>query len=110
MQSALPVLLVLTVAVGCKSTYYATMEQFGVHKREILVDRVRDGREEQAAAQEQFQSTFEAFQKLTGFQGGDLEDLYEDLNDEYESSEDRADAVRDRIDSIQRVAKALFEE
>ena len=107
------ILLLLSGAaasIGCKSAYYSTMEKFGVHKREILVDRVREGRAEQAAAQEQFQTTFEAFQKLTGFQGGDLEDLYENLSDEYEASEARADTVRDRIDSIQSVAKALFEE
>ncbi len=112
MRIAIPFLLLSAAAasIGCKSAYYSTMEKFGFHKREILVDRVRDGREEQAAAQEQFQTTLEAFKKLTGFQGGDLEDLYENLSDEYEASETRADAVRERIDSIQSVAKALFEE
>ena len=95
---------------GCSSAYYATMEKFGVHKREILVDRVTEGREDQEAAKEQFLTTFERFQALTGFDGGDLEDRYESLVDEYEAAESRAEAVSDQIESIEDVAAAMFEE
>lgn len=100
----------LLLAVSCQSAYYATMEKFGVHKRDILVDRVEEAREDQQDAKEQFQTTFEAFQALTGFQGGNLESLYKKLNSEYEDSVDAADDVRDRIASVEKVSKALFEE
>ena len=95
---------------SCQSAYYSTMEQFGVHKRDILVDRVEEGREEQAEAQEQFQTTLEAFQSLTGFEGGDLEKVYKKLNSEYESSEESAEAVRERVSSIEKVSADLFRE
>ena len=100
----------LLAGPACRSAYYATMETFGVHKREILVDRVEKGRSEQAAAQEQFKTTLQAFQELTGFEGGDLEATYSKLNRAYERSVDRADAVRERIGSIRDVAADLFEE
>jgi type III secretory pathway lipoprotein EscJ len=32
---------------GCDSIYYSTMETFGKHKRDILVDRVENAREAQ---------------------------------------------------------------
>ena len=37
-------LVILLIAVpialtGCQTTYYNTMEKFGVHKRDIMVDR-----------------------------------------------------------------------
>jgi Skp family chaperone for outer membrane proteins len=107
MRPLLPALLLLT---GCQSAYYATMETFGIDKRSILVDRVDDARESQADAQEQFQTTYEAFQALTGFEGGDLEKLYKKLKSEYEDATDDAEEVTDRIDSIEQVAKDLFEE
>ena len=98
------------LVVGCSSAYYSTMETFGVHKRDILVDRVEKGREEQEAAKEQFQTTLEAFQELTTFDGGDLEKLYKKLNKEYERAQSRADDVTERIDSIQEVSDDLFSE
>ena len=86
------------------------MEKLGIHKREILVDRVEDGRDAQNEAKEQFQSALEAFKAVHDFDGGDLEEIYERLNDEYEDSVDRAEAVRSRISSIETVAGDLFDE
>lgn len=95
---------------GCRSAYYSTMEAFGVYKRDLLVDRVEDGREAQEKAQEQFRTTLEAFQELTGAQGGELQVHYERLEREYERSVARAEAVSERIDAIERVAGDLFGE
>jgi len=97
-------------ASGCSALYYDTMETFGVDKREILVDRVKDARDEQDKAKEQFSSALEEFQTLVGYDGGNLEKMYNKLNDEYEDSKSRAERVRDRIDSIDSVAEALFDE
>jgi DUF2959 family protein len=96
--------------VGCQSTYYKAWEKLGWAKRDILVDRVKDTREDEEAAKKQFQSALEQFQSVTNFQGGDLEAKYKKLNKEYEACEDRASDVHKRIKSVDDVAQALFAE
>ncbi len=112
MRTAL--LLVLASApflsAGCSAPYYAMMEKFGVEKRDILVDRVKDARTDQVEAQEQFKTTLEAFQELTGFDGGSLEKAYKKFNGEYEDSVDSAEDVSNRIDKVQKVAEDMFAE
>ncbi|MEZ5979086.1 MAG: DUF2959 domain-containing protein [Planctomycetota bacterium] len=111
-RTTLAVLLALAVAplTGCSTPYYWTMEQFGVHKRDILVDRVEEARDAQDAAKEQFVSALDAFKAVHAFDGGDLEKLYTKLQKEYDRSEDRAAAVTDRIDSVETVSGDLFAE
>ena len=99
-----------TLAACGNSLYYAAMEQVGQHKRDILVRRVEAGQEEQREAEEQFLSTYQAFKQVSGFDGGELEPVYETLKAEYEKSESEADDVRSRIASIEDVAQALFRE
>lgn len=101
--------MVLLLA-GCQQAYYKTMEQFGVHKREIMVDRVEDARDSQVETQEQFQSALERFSEVVNFDGGDLEQQYEALNREYEKSEAKANDVTKRINAVEDVAGALFNE
>src|SRR4051794_28698279 len=104
-------LLALASAVtGCKSTYYNVMEKFGREKRDILVSRVKDARNEQDAAKEQFKTTLQRFQEVTNFQGGDLEAKYKKLSAEYDRCKDRADAVSNRIAKVQEVANDMFKE
>jgi len=95
---------------GCTTVYYSTMENFGQHKRDILRSRIEAGREDQQEAQEQFKTTYELFTEVSGFDGGDLESVYNDLNTEYERSEARAADVTERIESIEKVSADLFEE
>lgn len=103
----LPCFLVLG---ACQSAYYDAAENFGIYKRDILVDRVEDSREAQQEAEEQFQSALEQLSLLINFDGGDLEDVYEDMNEEYEEAVEAADEVRSRIKAIESVAGALFAE
>jgi Skp family chaperone for outer membrane proteins len=106
-----PLVLGLLLAVAsCQAAYYGTLEKFGIEKRDILADRVEEGREAQTEAKEQFQSALAAFQALTGFQGGDLEQVYDRLDSEYESSRDDAEEVGERIEAIESVAADLFAE
>ena len=100
---------VLTTS-ACRTPYYWAMDKLGIQKREILVDRVQEGRDAQNEAKEQFQSALEAFRMVHDVDGGDLEEIYERLNDEYEDSLDRAEEVRSRIGSIETVAGDLFTE
>jgi hypothetical protein len=101
---------VLAALPACQGAYYSTMETFGVHKRDILVDRVEEGRDAQQEAKEEIVDALEAFKAVAGFEGGDLEDVYERLSDEYESSADAVEEVQERIDKIEDVSKALFDE
>jgi hypothetical protein len=86
------------------------MEKLGKEKRDILVSRVKEVRKDQEEAKEQFKTTLEAFQALTGFDGGDLEKTYKKLNGELEDAESRAKDVTKRIDSIEKVAGDMFAE
>ncbi|MEM9533440.1 MAG: DUF2959 domain-containing protein [Pseudomonadota bacterium] len=110
MARSLALLCSFLILAGCSSAYYGTLESFGIHKREILVDRVDEALESQEDAREQFASALEQFSAVTGFDGGDLEDLYDDLNGSYERSEARAVDVHERVDAVRKVAEDLFDE
>jgi len=95
---------------GCASAYYAAMEKAGVHKRDIMVDRVEQARDAQQNAQEQFQTALQQLQELTQFDGGDLQRTYEATQKAYERSNKSAGDVSDRIDRVASVSNALFKE
>ena len=106
----IPVLLLAISLAGCTRLYYASMEKIGKEKRDILTSRILDAKKDQEKAKEQIKTTMEAFQDLTGFQGGDLEKVYKKLNGEYEEAAGRAGKVSDRIESIEKVSGDLFAE
>jgi len=95
---------------GCSSAYYGTLEKVGIHKRDLMVDRVEDARDAQEEAKEQFQSALEQFTSVVTVKGGDLEKKYIQLNDAYEASEKKAEVVHDRIEKVEDVSEALFDE
>ena len=109
-MKSLIALVFLTFLAGCQSAYYAAWEKLGVEKRDILVDRVEDAKESQEDAQKQFASALDEFSQLINFDGGQLQDVYEDLSSQYEASKDAAERVTGRIDKVESVAEALFEE
>ena len=49
----LTLFIVLFSTNACQKAYYSTMEKFGVHKRDIMVDRVGEARDSQEEAKEQ---------------------------------------------------------
>lgn len=106
-------LLAITATIsisGCESTYYNAMEKVGVHKRDILVDRVGEAKEAQKDAQKQFKDALSEFRSVVSFEGGDLESHYNRLNSEFEDSETTAQDLTSRIDKVESVAEALFDE
>jgi len=103
-------LIAAVMLVGCSSMYYSTLETFGVHKRDVLVDRVEEARDDQEEAKEDFRTALEKFAEVVNVQGGDLEAKYKELNNEYERCERGAQRVSNRIESIEDVAEALFAE
>ncbi len=80
-------LAVLLLLSACQTAYYSAMEKMGQHKRDILVTRVEDANESQEEAQEEFSSALESLSALINYDGGELEDYYNQTKDHYESSE-----------------------
>lgn len=107
-----PILLavVLVMLAGCGNPYYSAMETVGVHKRDIMVDRVENARDAQEDAQEQFKSALEQFDSVISLEETDLKKAYDQLSDEYEECVAIADKVRNRIDKVESVSEALFDE
>ena len=103
-------LLICALLSSCTQLYYKAQEKFGNEKRDILVDRIKKGREDQQKAKEQYKDTLEAFQAATGFKGGQTEEVYKKLKKEYEETADRTKKVSDRIQSIEQVSGDMFNE
>ena len=108
-QKVVSIVLVIALS-GCSSAYYSAMEKVGIHKRDIMVDRVGDAKESQQEAQEQFKSALEEMTALINFDGGDLEAQYNIIQEQYEDSKEAAEEVSSRIERIEDVSDALFEE
>lgn len=102
--------LLITALVGCSTAYYGAMEKVGIHKRDIMVDRVESARDSQKDAQEEFKDALEQFGSVVALKETDLKKAYDKLNGEYEDSLAAAEKVSDRIDSVESVAEDLFKE
>lgn len=103
--------LILIPLLGtCTKTYYNAMEKVGIHKRDILVDRVKNARDSQAEAQQEFKSALEQFASVVHTKNTDLKKAYEKLNSEYEGCERVSNEVSSRIDKVESVADDLFKE
>ena len=103
-------LICLVSLGGCSSAYYSAMEKVGVHKRDILIDRVEKARDSQAEAQEQFKSALDQFNSVVQLKNTDLKDAYERLAAEYQDCEKAAAKVSERINKVEDVSEALFDE
>jgi hypothetical protein len=101
---------VMLCSLSCSSMYYKTWQKLGWEKRDILVDRVKDARDDQEQAKQQIKTTLEQLQEITQSTGGELEAKYKKLNSAYETSVSRADDVHNRIASVEKVATDLFAE
>lgn len=106
----MPLIVLILLFTGCKSTYYKTMRTLGKEKRDILVSRIKDAKKDQDQTKKQLQTTMESFQALTGFKGGSLEKSYKRLNSDYESAASQAGKLHDKIQSIDQVSNDLFKE
>jgi len=103
-------IMVGLVCSGCRSTYYSMWETLGKEKRHLLRDEVENAREDQAKASEEFKDALTRIKELTGFQGGELENVYLQLKDDYEDCERRASIIDERIDNVEQIAADLFVE
>lgn len=110
MKRLLLVLFSSLLLVGCGGVYYGAMEKIGIHKRDILVDRVTAARDSQQETKEQFVSALEQFKAAVAFDGGELEKQYQQMKAALEDSEEQAEEVRSRVAAVEDVAEALFDE
>lgn len=95
---------------GCQSVYYATMEKFGVEKRDLLKRAVANARDEQKEAQVEFKDALTRMKEMYGAQGSALESKYGKLKSDLDSCTAQAGDVRKRINDMEKVANDLFVE
>ena len=95
---------------GCRTGYYAVMEKFGKHKRDLLRQSLTEATEQQREVEEQFKDALTRLMELTGATGGELLERYEAFKSEYESSKEKADGVQAHISEVEQVAEDLFDE
>lgn len=108
--SRVSLVLMCLMLSACQSAYYNTLEKVGIHKRDILVDRVEDARDAQVDAKETFKSALHEFQTVLNVERTDLQDKYDAISGEYEDASAAAQEVTERINAIEDVAEALFDE
>ncbi len=108
--AALLAVATLAPSTGCQSVYYATMEKFGVEKRDLLKRAVVNARDEQKEAQVEFKDALTRMKEMYGAQGSALESKYGKLKSDLDSCTAQAGDVRKRINDMDKVANDLFVE
>lgn len=102
--------LSLVLLAGCRSAYYSTWEKLGVYKRDLLKKRVVAARDDQKEAGQQFKDALTRLKELYGFQGGNLEKVYNSLKSDFDRSTAKAESVRKRVKDVESVSADLFSE
>ncbi|MGB3721620.1 MAG: DUF2959 family protein [Pacificimonas sp.] len=96
---------------ACQTTpYYKALEQVGIEKRDLLVDRVEDTRGSQKGAQEAFRSALQTYRSTSNADTARLEAAYDKFSGSYDNAKDKAGAVKSDINTMRRVAKDMFSE
>jgi len=100
----------LTACNTVEKVQYAAWEKVGVHKRDILVDRIQDTAVVQEETKQEFKSAYEELASLINIDDKGLEAKYKQIADAYDRSEESSEDLKDHIASVDRVAKNLFQE
>lgn len=112
MKFLINTLLVLAFVqfTGCASVQYNALEKVGIHKRDILIDRIEDARDSQQETKEQVVSAYEQFKALVNVDDRGLGKRYKTMAKEVARSEAQAEELDERITAVETVAKHLFAE
>ncbi|MBL4670920.1 MAG: DUF2959 domain-containing protein [Arenicella sp.] len=102
--------LTLSACGTVQKIQYSALEKAGIHKRDILVDRIEKTSKTQEETKKQFQSAYEELVSLVNIDGGGLEKKYKRMVKAVNASEEQAQELDDRIKSVNEVAGAIFEE
>lgn len=111
-------LLCLTLLGACASKIdklgrdvkYSALEMVGVEKRDLFLKEVKNVKSAQEDSGEEFEDALQVLKKVYAFDGGDLEDQYDDLNASYKDSRESAAQVKQSISRLETVAGDLFVE
>jgi len=104
------VILGLTACETTQNIKYGALEKVGIHKRDILVDRIKDTSSTQEDAKQEFKTAYEKLSELVDVQDNGLEKKYNKLKKAVEDSEERTAELKSRIASVDQVAEDLFKE
>lgn len=107
-------ILILSLALSAcgvaQKAQYSALEKIGVHKRDILVDRIEKTTEVQEDTKEQVKSAYQELTELVNVGDADLEKKYQVMAKAVKKSEEKANDLDDRINAVDRVANDLFKE
>jgi hypothetical protein len=104
------VMITLMAVAGCQRAYYAAWETVGKEKRHLLRSQIEKARDDQQEASEEFKDALTRLKEMYGYEGGELEKMYNRLSADYQDCVERADQVEQRVANVQRIAKDLFKE
>lgn len=104
------IIMSLSACGTAQKVKYSTLEKVGIHKRDILVDRIKDTNETQQDAKEEFKSAYDELADLIDTNDRGLEKKYARMADAVSDSEDKANELDQRIKSVNAVATDLFNE
>ncbi len=107
---ALCLALALSACGTVQKAQYSALEKVGIHKRDILVDRIEKTSETQEETKQQFKSAYDELAGLVNVDDGGLEKKYKRMAKAVKASEEQAQELDDRITSVNEVANALFKE
>lgn len=109
-MKTLALALAAAILASCSTAYYGGLEKIGIHKRDILLSRIKKARNSQEYARQAFESALAEFTAITNYRGGPLEKTYFRINDSYQAARIQADKVQEHNKDVRRVGKALFDE
>lgn len=102
--------LMLSACGTVQKVQYSTLEKVGIHKRDILVDRIEKTTETQEQTKQKFQSAYQELAGLINIDGQGLEKKYKSMSKAVAASEDKSTELENRIKAVNNVAEALFDE
>ncbi|NND82680.1 MAG: DUF2959 domain-containing protein [Gammaproteobacteria bacterium] len=102
--------LLISACGTAQKAKYSALEQVGIHKRDILVDRIEKTARTQEQTKQKFQSAYEELAGLIEVDDQGLEKRYKRMAAAVEASEDKAAELTGRVAAVDRVAQDLFSE
>jgi len=102
--------LLLSACGTVQKAQYSALEKVGIHKRDILVDRIEKTSKTQQETKAQFQSAYEELASMINVDDDGLEKKYKRMAKAVNASEAQARELESRIKSVNEVATALFKE
>lgn len=89
---------------------YSAYETIGLEKRDLFKREIKNVKEDQEDTGEAFKDALTRLKEVYAFNGGDLENHYENLKDSLDDAKEQASELKARIGKVDQVANDLFVE